>query len=101
MVLRITACVLALATPCAAESFSSARWWPPSQRQAQQGFEKSLNSTPAASSLRAYHDMMGSEPHIAGTPGDQRNIQRMAEAFKSLGLEVQVHEIWPYLCRPI
>jgi N-acetylated-alpha-linked acidic dipeptidase len=56
---------------------------------------------PSASSLRAFHDLLGSEPHIAGTPGDARTIERLRDAFEAMGLEVDVHEFWPLLARPI
>lgn len=56
---------------------------------------------PDAASLRAFHELLGSEPHIAGTPGDQRTIDRLVSAFEGMGLEVEVHEFWPLLCRPI
>lgn len=59
-----------------------------------------LRSTPSAASLRAWHDLLGSEPHVAGTPGDARTIARIAEAFRAMGLAVEVQEIDPLLCRP-
>ncbi|MFO0873365.1 MAG: PA domain-containing protein [Phycisphaerales bacterium] len=57
--------------------------------------------TPSAASLRAWHELLGSEPHVAGTPGDARQIERLRGAFVGLGLEVEVHEIFPLLCRPV
>src|SRR5688500_6326854 len=94
-------CALLLSHAAHAQSFSSAHWWPPAQHQAQQSFETALNGVPAPGSLRAYHDLLGSEPHIAGTPGDQRTIERMVHAFQELGLDVQTHEFWAYLSQPI
>ena len=51
--------------------------------------------------LRQYHDLLGSEPHVAGTDGDARQIKRLELAFRHLGLEVETHEFWALLSRPI
>ena len=53
------------------------------------------------SSLRKWHDLLGSEPHVAGTDGDAREIRRLSIAFKEMGLEVEVDEFWPYLAHPV
>ncbi len=82
-------------------SFSSPEFWPPSQRERPAEFEKMLNAVPSRVSLRAFHDQFGSEPHIAGSPGDQRNILRLAATFRMFGMSVQVHEFWAYLAKPI
>lgn len=60
-----------------------------------------LRESPSPTSLRAWHDLLGAEPHIAGTPGDARQIERLRGAFVGLGLEVEVQEIHPLLCTPI
>ena len=44
-----------------------------------------------AERLREWHDMLGSEPHVAGTPGDHRAIARMKSAFESMGLQTDVN----------
>ena len=49
-------------------------------------YEHALNDIPTPASLRAWHDLFGSEPHVAGTPGDLRNIERLADAFERMGL---------------
>ncbi len=67
----------------------------------QDRLEAALLRVPDASSLRSWHDLLGSEPHVAGTPGDRRTIERLAGAFGSMGLEVQVHEVLVYLARPV
>lgn len=67
----------------------------------QQQLEFELNSIPTAASLRAFHDLLGSEPHVAGTAGDLRTIERLAALFGDLGLEVERHEFWAYLARPV
>jgi len=51
--------------------------------------------------LRDTHIALAQENHIAGTPGDARTIERIAAMFTQAGLEVQVHDIYPLLCRPI
>lgn len=44
-----------------------------------------------AGQLRAWHDLLGSEPHVAGTPADHREIARIEKAFESMGLQTHVH----------
>jgi N-acetylated-alpha-linked acidic dipeptidase len=63
--------------------------------------EQALLETPDPARLRAYHEMLGSEPHVAGTPGDQRVIEQLAETFAEMGLEVERHEFHAYLPRPL
>lgn len=63
--------------------------------------EQALLAVPTAASLRAWHDMIASEPHIAGTPGDWRTIERLEAAFRDMGLEVTRHEFWALLSRPV
>ncbi len=52
-------------------------------------------------SLRQWHDLLGSEPHVAGTDGDAREIRRIAIAFREMGLDVEVNEFWAYLAMPV
>ena len=54
-----------------------------------------------AGSLRQWHDLLGSEPHIAGTDGDAREVRRIDLAFRQMGLEVEVDEFWAYLAYPV
>jgi N-acetylated-alpha-linked acidic dipeptidase len=94
--------VFAHACPALAQTFSSADRWPEPQRAAHQQFETMLNAVPTPQSLRAYHDLLASEPHIAGTPGDERTIQRLLGAFKAAGVDdVRLHEFWAYLGAPV
>ncbi len=56
--------------------------------------------------LAAFHELLASEPHVAGTPGDARNIERIADAFRKMGagidgFEVEVQEFFPLLTRPV
>jgi N-acetylated-alpha-linked acidic dipeptidase len=76
-------------------------YFPPSQREAYTAYEAALNAIPTRDSLLAYHQLIAAEPHIAGTPGDIRNIDRIAKAFADMGLEVEKHEFFAYLCRPV
>lgn len=65
------------------------------------GVERKLIDLASADSLRSLHDMLASEPHIAGTPGDERVIASIRDWFEDLGLETRVHEFWAYLPSPI
>lgn len=56
---------------------------------------------PDATRLRAWHDLLSSEPHVAGTDGDSREIVRIANIFRGMGLETDVHEFWALLSRPV
>lgn len=90
---------------CLACSFASALWAqdgavttavPPKSSLLQ-----ALEAIPTAAQLRAWHDLLGSEPHVAGTDGDARVIRRLEIAFRQMGLEVETHEFWALLARPI
>jgi N-acetylated-alpha-linked acidic dipeptidase len=59
------------------------------------------NAVASAESLATIHADLTSEPHVAGTPADRRQIERIANFFRGLGLETEIHEIRPYLCRPV
>ena len=61
--------------------------------------------------LREVHELLASEPHVAGTPGDARTIARIERLFRDMGraadgrqrlegCEVEVQEIFPLLPRP-
>lgn len=60
-----------------------------------------LNQTPDPERLSAWHDLLASEPHIAGTEGDWRVIDALAASFTDMGLQVDVHEFWPLLSYPV
>lgn len=68
---------------------------------AQPSYIDRLNEIPTPERLRAWHDMVAGEPHIAGTEGDARQIDRLARTFADMGYEVDVHEIWPLLSYPV
>jgi N-acetylated-alpha-linked acidic dipeptidase len=78
--------------------------------QPAQGFEdgaafalrrEALNSAVSAESLRDWHILLGSEPHVAGTPGGERTVARLRDAFAGMGLEPEVWECWPLLATPV
>ena len=56
---------------------------------------------PNGQSLAHWHDILGAEPHVAGSEGDARVIATIASAFRDMGLETEVWEFWPLLPRPI
>jgi N-acetylated-alpha-linked acidic dipeptidase len=66
---------------------------------------------PDAKSLGALHTQLASEPHVAGTAGDARTIERLAALFRAMGVdangaplegfEVEVQEFFPLLARPV
>lgn len=64
-------------------------------------FLQSLESIPTPARLREWHDLIGSEPHIAGTDGDARQIRRLEFAFRQMGLQVETHDFFALLSRPI
>ena len=51
-----------------------------------------LNAVPTATSLGAWHELLGSEPHVAGTDGDLREIARIQSAFVEMGISTTVEE---------
>ncbi len=48
-----------------------------------------LLAAPDPAALRSHHDLLASEPHIAGTPGGERGAERLASLFRSFGLDVR------------
>lgn len=57
--------------------------------------------TPSADSLRAWHDLLGEEPHVAGSEGDARVIAKIAGAFKEMGLQTEVWSFDALLPEPV
>ncbi len=60
-----------------------------------------LNAAIQPDSLRAYHMTLASEAHVAGTPGGERTVQRLRDAFTAMGLEPESWECWPLLAAPV
>ncbi len=76
------------------------RYWPVEEREAYAAYERDLNGVPTAASLLGTHQALASEPHVAGSDGDARQIERLAAMFRELGLETTIHEFWAYLPSP-
>ena len=64
-------------------------------------YAEKLIAMPRASELSRWHDVLTQEPHIAGTPGDMRQVERLKQAFESMGLNTRVEGFRAYLARPI
>jgi len=76
------------------------RVWRPERRAPQRAVEAQLLAAPAAARLRAWHDLVSREPHVAGREGDARVVAALARAFAEMGLEVERQELrldlpWP------
>ncbi len=63
-------------------------------------YAEALIGEVSAENLRGYHDWTAGEPHDAGTPGDRRLVEKLAETFGSFGLEVEKQAFDVYLPRP-
>lgn len=55
----------------------------------------------SAERLADWHELVASEPHAAGSEGDQRLIETLAKTFRGMGLEVEVHRFTAYLSAPV
>ncbi|MCC6677302.1 MAG: M20/M25/M40 family metallo-hydrolase [Phycisphaerales bacterium] len=76
-------------------------YWPPAARAEYADLESRAMAIPSREQFLKWHQLLASEPHIAGTVGDERTIARLMEAFRGMGLEVEQHDIWPLLAKPI
>jgi hypothetical protein len=61
---------------------------------------RALNAVPDAQRIAQWHELLGSEPHIAGTEGDARQVERLRAAFVAMGLQVSVQEFECMLPQP-
>ena len=64
-------------------------------------YEDALAGLPEAARLSDWHDLLGTEPHIAGTAGDHRQIERLADAFREMGLDTEVRWFSALLPQPV
>ena len=64
-------------------------------------YARTLGVLVSPQQLSRFHELLASEPHVAGTPGDERQIERIRAAFESMGLEVEVHRFRTLLSRPV
>ncbi len=60
-----------------------------------------LNEIPDPERLRAYHDLLASDPHDAGTPGDAAVVDNIERLFREFGLTTERQELQLYLSRPV
>lgn len=75
--------------------------WPSSERDAQLEYESALLDAVDNDELSDLHELFAIEPHVAGTPGDQRVIEKLAGLFEQYGLEVEKHAFWTLLARHV
>ena len=75
--------------------------WPEARRPARVERDRALVRSITAEHLRAWHELLASRPHPAGSEGDAEVIAALAGAFTELGLEVEVHRFTAYLSRPV
>ena len=77
------------------------RWFRSERRAAQAKLERFLMEAPSPERLRADHDRLSSQPHVAGSEGDRRVIEHLAGAMEAMGLEVERQKLWLYLPHPV
>lgn len=94
-------CVLIVASAAPAQTPFSLALFTPERREPQRAYERDLNALISPDMLTKWHDQVASEPHIAGRDGDLRQIDRLHKAFGDMGLEADIHWIWPYLSSPV
>jgi len=63
--------------------------------------DEEILAWPNAKQLARFHSILASEPHVAGSSGDARMIERLVRLFESFGLAVETQEFFPYLPEPI
>lgn len=71
------------------------------RRERQMQYETDLIERLDPDSLRRWHDLLGTMPHRAGTPGDRRVIEILSRQFERMGLTVETQWLDLYLCEPI
>jgi N-acetylated-alpha-linked acidic dipeptidase len=96
---RVSRCIVALGAVIAVGGAQGALFNEPLEPS--KDLLSSVVESPTASRLRAWHDLLGSEPHVAGGAGDAAVIAAIAGAFQGMGLETEVWRFSPLLCRPI
>lgn len=76
-------------------------WWSPDARAAYAAYEDELLAIPTPDSLRRWHDLLASEPHMAGSPGDLRVVTSMREAFETMLLDTERQALLVLLSKPV
>jgi N-acetylated-alpha-linked acidic dipeptidase len=98
---RVLISILLLVVAAVQADDEPLRYWSRGERDAQLRLEERLLAIPEARRLADWHAGFTVEPHRAGTPGDARLIQRMADDLEAMGLEVEVHRFHAYLAEPV
>jgi N-acetylated-alpha-linked acidic dipeptidase len=88
-------------TLCALLGLQAPQQAPPVRVLPADAYAKTLVDAVSASELRRYHDLIAMEPHVAGTVGDVRQIERIRQAFEAMNLATRVERFRCLLCRPI
>lgn len=84
------------------EGFPLPQWeYPTADGPSYAELDRELLAIPDPEKLRHWHDILAERPHRAGTPGDAQVVDRLVEAFESMGLEVERHPFWAYLPEPV
>lgn len=71
--------------------------WPAGSDTGERALEARLMEVPDPQRIAKTHERLTREPHPAGSPGDARLIEYLAETYRGLGLETEVHEFHPLL----
>jgi len=79
----------------------SMQFFAPDRRDAELAMEKTLLARVSRDNLARLHKRFAREPHVAGSAGDARVVDAIAEEFTSLGLSVEKHPFWGYLAKPV
>jgi N-acetylated-alpha-linked acidic dipeptidase len=95
------AAAVASLTLCALLGLQAPQQAPPVRVLPADAYAKTLVDAVSASELRRYHDLIAMEPHVAGTVGDVRQIERIRQAFEAMNLATRVERFRCLLCRPI
>ncbi len=75
--------------------------WAPEAVPARAAMDVALVDAIDPASLSAWHDLVASRPHAAGSEGDAALIASLAKAFGDMGLEVEVRPFRAYLSSPV
>ena len=86
---------------CALLGLQAPQQTPPAHVVPAAPYAKALIDLVSASELRRYHDLIATEPHVAGTVGDVRQIERIKQAFEAMNLATRVERFRCLLSRPI
>ena len=76
-------------------------YWPTAEHATRLQQDAAIVEAVSPDSLKAWHDLVASMPHPAGSPGDAQTIAALSTAFEEMGLEVEVHPFRTYLSRPV